>query len=140
MDLPCACTTTRKANRALFRFYEETMEPSGLTVTQFSILRSLSRNSPRPLSELAEELVMERTSLYRTLKPLENQRSISISQSGKGRVKLANLTAKGMQNMELATPYWEQAQNKVVALIGDERWQEMSQLLLNIPVFIKSLK
>ena len=140
MSLPCACTTTRKANRALFRFYEETMEHSGLTVTQFSILRSLSRNSPRPLSELADELVMERTSLYRTLKPLENQGSISIFLSGKGRVKLANLTTKGIQNMEAATPYWEQAQNKVIAVIGDQRWQEMSQFLLNIPDFIKSIK
>lgn len=140
MNLPCACTTTRKANRALFRYYEETMAPSGVTVTQFAILRSLGRISPRPLSALAEELVMERTSLYRTLDPLITLGWVQISKAPKGRAKLAALTAKGKAQMEHATPFWESAQNQVVAKIGQDRWEAVSQFLLDIPATIDSLR
>lgn len=133
MKSPCACTTVRKANRALFRFYEDALAPCAVTITQLAILRVLERNGPTPLSRLADELVMERTSLYRTIKPLERLGGIEISGSDFGRAKIASITARGGQLAAEATPHWDRAQETVIGLIGNDRWQELSETLLAIP-------
>ena len=133
MTYPCACTTVRKASRSLFRFYEEAMVPSGLTITHFAILRTLDRNGPTPLSRLADELVMERTSLYRTIRPLADAGGVKIGPGTAGRAKIAELTKAGLRMMEAATPYWDNAQRIVIDQIGKDRWQDLSTALLEIP-------
>ena len=138
MSLPCACTTVRKANRALFRFYEHAMAGSGVSITQFAILRALSRNGETPLSDLADELVMERTSLYRTIAPLEENGAVRIKPAPKGRTKIADLTKKGRALMNSATPNWEDAQMQVVNALGKDNWKILSQRLLTIPHILES--
>lgn len=133
MKQPCACTTVRKANRALFRFYEDAMEGSGLSITQFAIARALNRNGPTPLIDLAEELVMERTSLYRTIAPMEASGAVQIKPARTGRAKIARLTAKGVKIMTNAEPNWNKAQSFVVNSIGEADWNLLSQSLLQIP-------
>jgi len=111
---------------------------TGLTITQFAILRALGRNGPTPLTALAAELVMERTSLYRTLAPLERSGHITIESARTGRAKFADLTAAGAKSMEDAAPNWEAAQSVVVNAIGAERWADLSQLLLDIPQILET--
>ena len=133
----CVCTTTRKANRALFRYYEKAMNGTGLTIVQFSILRALDRNGPTTLSSLAEELVMERTSLYRTIKALAEREAVSIEGTGEGREKRASITQNGQILMTGAAPAWEQAQNTIITKIGPDMWQALSAKLLEIPEILK---
>lgn len=133
MNLKCTCTTTRKANRAIFRFYEDVMSESPVTVTQFAILRSLERNGEMQLSELAREQVMERTSLYRTLSPLEDMKAVKIKAATKGKAKIATLTSKGRKLLSQSEPYWREAQDSVVELIGREKWEALQTDLLAIP-------
>ncbi|MEO1243213.1 MAG: MarR family winged helix-turn-helix transcriptional regulator [Pseudomonadota bacterium] len=138
MTSPCACTTVRKANRALFRYYEEAMEGSGLTITQFAIVRALNRNGPTALTPLAQELVMERTSLYRTLRPLEDAGAVKITEAKQGRVKVATLTQRGVKMMRAAEPKWEQAQSFVVGAIGEKNWKALAASLLEIPEILET--
>ncbi len=42
----CACGRLRRASRALTQLYDDLMAPAGLRVTQFSLLRTLSREGP----------------------------------------------------------------------------------------------
>ena len=112
------------------------MSGSDISITQFSIVRALSRNGPTPLSALADELIMERTSLYRTIAPLEASGAVEIAQAGKGRAKIANLTAAGEKMMHAATPNWERAQRQIVNAIGEEQWQLLSETLLKIPALV----
>jgi hypothetical protein len=78
IDLPCACTTLRKAARAISRIYDEALAGAGINVTQLAILRAIGRagDDGAPLSRLAENLVMDNTSLYRGLGPLIRSRWI----------------------------------------------------------------
>ena len=133
MKAPCACTTVRKANRALFRFYEEALEGCTVSITQLSILRALERNGPTPLSDLAGELVMERTSLYRTIRPLESLKAVKIVNAKSGRAKIAALTKTGSQFIQEAEPFWNNAQKTVIGLIGSENFQALMQKITAIP-------
>jgi DNA-binding MarR family transcriptional regulator len=136
---PCACTTIRKANRALFRFYEDAMVGTGISITQFSILRSLQRTGPSALSDLANTLVMERTSLYRTIAPLVEDGAVTINTGENKKIKVAALTKDGEQLIAKALPQWSQAQNQIVSAVGADQWSTLSSTLLNIPNLVSDL-
>jgi DNA-binding MarR family transcriptional regulator len=117
----CACTMLRKASRAVAKVYDDALADRGMTTAQFSILRQVSRAGLLPLSRLAEQLVMDRTSLYRALTPIETKGWLTIS-AGPGKAKLATLTEAGHTAMEAAAADWEDVQRRIVGAIGPDRW------------------
>lgn len=109
----------RKASRAVGRIYDEALAGHGMTTAQFAILRNVSRAPGLPLSRLADRLVMDRTSLYRALAPIEKRGWVSVEPGG-GRTKLAMLTPAGRAAMAAAEPDWEAVQRRVEAGMGME--------------------
>ena len=59
-ETPCTCTTLRRATRAVTAAYDAALAPSGLRITQFSILRKLARLGPLPVKRLAAEAALAR--------------------------------------------------------------------------------
>lgn len=135
---PCVCTTVRKASRALMRHYEAALGDCDLSVTQFALLRAIERQGAVALTDLARVMVMERTSLYRSLEPLVQQGLVQVAAASAGRSKVANLTASGRKQIETALPHWESAQKQVEALIGEQHWARISTLLLEIPELLET--
>ena len=90
------------------------------------MLRGIQRDGSIPLSRLAEYLVMDRTSLYRTLTPLEKSGLIKIV-NGDGRAKIASLTAAGRRATAQARERWEVAQRRLVETFGVERWTALHE-------------
>jgi DNA-binding MarR family transcriptional regulator len=127
--LPCACTTLRKASRAVSRLYDERLAGSGMTITQFAMLRHISREDGIALSHLADLLVMERTSLYRTIAPLERHGWVAIATAGSGRVKHASLTDAGRDALAGATGAWEATQSEVLQAIGVDSFRALEAQL-----------
>src|SRR5881409_4027807 len=74
----CNCLALRQAARHVTQFYDQRLAPSGLRTTQFSILAKLKRLGPMTINALARELVMDRTTLGRTMLPLERDGLIAI--------------------------------------------------------------
>ena len=105
------------------------MAPTGLTITQFSVLRSLVLEPSQPLSRLAEAKVMDRTSLYRLIAPLEAQGLMSIT-PGRGRHgRIAEITPAGRDAVRRATPVWEAAQSEFFQRFDVELWSKLEALL-----------
>ena len=136
----CIITTVRKANRSLFRFYQDALSDASITIVQLAILRALERNNPRSFPDLSDDLVMERTSLYRTIKPLVSMGALEVIESKTGRTKYARLTRHGQDLIEKTMPYWEQAQNTILNKIGNDRWKEISDLLVDLPNVISNVR
>jgi len=128
----CAFTTVRKANRVLFRRYQEALAPTGISIVQLSILRALERHGPLPLVRLADDLAMERTSLYRTIAPLVEACMVDLSKAESGRTKIAELTAEGQKTIKRVMPYWAKAQEHILREVGDGDWQAMYKMLSTI--------
>src|SRR5215470_15000956 len=76
---PCACTTVRRASRILARAFDVALEPAGLNVTQLAVLRAIQRHPGEPLTRVAEDLCMDRTSLYRAVAPMQRDGWLTIS-------------------------------------------------------------
>lgn len=126
---PCLCGRLRRASRTLTRLYDDALEPSGLTVTQFSILRTLSRLERPALSELAEETSHEKSGLWRTLQPMI--RHGWVATEADGRAQRLILTDQGMMALVRAMPMWREAQGRVDRVLGP-RGRALIDLLADV--------
>lgn len=116
----CSCTNMRRAARAVTRFYDEMLTPSGLKTTQYSLLSHLQRLGPLSMNALSAAIRLERTTLVRNLKPLESMGLVAVA-AGKGpKAGSVRLTEDGGKTLALAAPYWRQAQEHLQTLLTKE--------------------
>src|SRR3989441_9141201 len=121
---PCVCNTLRMVTRVVTQLYDDCLRPSGLRVTQFSILAAIARRGEASLKQLEDELAIDQTTLTRSLGLLECDGVIERASHPDGRVKAMRLTAKGRLALEVARPMWAQAQGKVVRALGAKAWAD----------------
>lgn len=121
----CTCFSLRKAARVVTQLFDKMMIPSGLLVTQFTILGVVAGMKESTMNQLAQYLVMDRTTLTRNLKPLEREGLIQINPGLDKRTRLISLTQKGARALENALPFWEQAQASIMLQLGQERWETL---------------
>ena len=136
----CACGRLRRAARALTQLYDDAMEPAGVRVTQFSLLRTLAASGTLRISELANRLLLDRTALSRNLDPLVEQGYVDIRRGNDARTREAALTKKGIAAVKAATPYWAHAQKEVVARLGRERLDALIAVLGELESLHPSLR
>ena len=118
----CTFANLRKATRAVTQFYEAALGPLELTATQFTLLATLERRGALRLTDLAEALVMDRTTLTRNLKPLTERGLIAVGADTDRRVRRLAVSKAGAALLEDAMPLWRQAQSRLVEGLGDGRW------------------
>jgi DNA-binding MarR family transcriptional regulator len=118
----CACANIRRVDRTVTQFYEEMLAPSGLHITQFTLLVTIAESAPITVNHLAEIMGMDRTTLTRALGPLTKQSFVSITEGEDRRTRLVTLTQVGEEALEVAFPLWEKAQSQVVQGLGQERF------------------
>jgi DNA-binding MarR family transcriptional regulator len=121
----CACGRLRRATRALTQLYDDLMAPSGLRVTQFSLLRTLARERRSRLSALAQALLLDRTALSRTLDPLVERGLVAIDAGRDARTREVSLTRAGEKAIRAAEPHWKRAQDKVTARLGARKLEAL---------------
>ena|ERR1700676_4395741 len=118
----CNCLALRQAARHVTQFYDQCLAPAGLRTTQLSILAKLQRLGPLTINALARQLVMDRTTLGRTMLPLERDGLISIEDGSLDRrSKELRLTKEGAERLRVARRLWSQAQMQFEAAFGGER-------------------
>jgi DNA-binding MarR family transcriptional regulator len=121
----CACANLRKASRAVTQLYDESLQPTGLRATQYTLLVALSLTGSTSITYLAQQLVMDRTTLTRNLALLEHQGLVAIAKGDDQRTRLVTLTNQGREAVVKALPLWEQAQTRIVSGLGRQRWNTL---------------
>ena len=122
MRATCACNHLRRAARAVTQRYERDLAPSGLKATQLPILVALAGGGAIPLTPLAEALGLERTTLTRNLRVLEERGLVMIvADPADARLRLATLTDAGADVLSDALARWRQTQDAVTEAFGAPR-------------------
>jgi DNA-binding MarR family transcriptional regulator len=122
----CMCYNLRKTSRAITQFYDKMLEPSGLLVTQFSLLVGISISESPTITKLANEMIVDRTTLTRNLGILQRQNLVEIIEPGNDkRIKNIIITNKGKEVLSKALPYWEKAQLKIIERFGKVNSKDM---------------
>ena len=118
--LACTCFAARRAARVITQQYERELKPTGLRVSQFTVLSVLAIAGPLALSQLAEQLGMERTTLTRNLRPLLARGWVTESAVEDGRVRLLAVTKQGTAAAHAALPRWREAQRAIARRLGGD--------------------
>src|ERR1700756_1619108 len=119
-------------SRAVTQLYDDILRPSGLRVTQFSILGAIARLGAASLRQLEHTLAIDQTTLTRSLNLLERDRVIERAPHPDGRIKAMRLTAKGRRALEVARPLWAQAQDKILRELGTKAWADAQRRLTHL--------
>lgn len=121
-DLPALCPAfnIRAASRIITQLFDEILKPSGLQITQFAVLVGIHILDSPSISKLARGLIMDRTTLTRGLKPLENEGLIKITSGDDKRTHFVKLTPKGKSALQKTLPYWEKARTVVSEEFGQK--------------------
>ena len=118
---PCLCAAVRKAGRVLTKRYDRHLKPSGLKVTQYSMLVNISRNPDITVTELADLLLMDQTTITRNLRVLKKSGFILVEpEASDKRTKRIQLTDFGAARMDEARPLWRKAQREMEQFLGTE--------------------
>jgi DNA-binding MarR family transcriptional regulator len=114
------------------QLYDDALRPSGLRVTQFSILATIARLGEANLSVLEDALAVDQTTLTRSLNLLERERVIERVPHPDGRIKAMRLTSKGRRALATARPLWADAQDKVLRELGTKAWAHAQRRLAHL--------
>jgi len=123
----CACFNFRKATRAVTHHFDEALQACGLRSTQLVILLAAHVAGSASVARLAEDLVVDRSTLTRNLKPLEKARLLTITPGKDRRMRMVTLTDKGRSTLIEAIPLWKKAQSSFVSQMGEERWARLRE-------------
>jgi DNA-binding MarR family transcriptional regulator len=133
----CTCFKLRRLTRRVTAVYDRTLSAAGIRVTQYSLLAHLRGLRGVPMSQLAEKLDMDRTTLTRNLKPLVEAGWVGVQPSAEdARIRLVHITPAGEAQWQRARTYWRQAQHEVNATIGPANLASLHQVLDSyVPLF-----
>jgi DNA-binding MarR family transcriptional regulator len=122
----CACEGLRRAARAVSKVYTRALAGVGLTATQLAILVATRLHGSLPLSRLAQGLHLDRTSLYRAVRPLERNGLLGLGAGRTQRERVATVTVRGERVLQEALPIWESTQRRFVDALGPRAWTALS--------------
>lgn len=129
---PCFCVNLRKAASVATEHYNSCLAPCAITVSQYSLLRNLQFMGPSTITELADQVELERSTLARTLKPLFESGYIEDLSEPGSRNKKLQVTASGEELLRRATPLWKKAQANMEQALGDKNLQAFMKKLQNL--------
>ena len=125
----CASFNFRKTARAVTRLYDVALQESGIRSTQFAILVAIAKKHPISMGALGELLVIDSTTLTRSLRLLQKAGLVTISNRAAKRQRFLSLTNRGENTLARAVPLWRKAQERFEATIGTEHWVELRKEL-----------
>ncbi|MCX7174454.1 MAG: MarR family winged helix-turn-helix transcriptional regulator [Proteobacteria bacterium] len=125
----CTFLRLRKLTRRITQRYEVHLQPSGLRITQFSLLATLAGADGMSISDLAAQLAMDRTTLTRNLRPLISASHVELGAGKDARSRSVHLTPAGRRVFTATMPRWREAQREMQELLGSEALQHLHVIL-----------
>ena len=133
---PCNCLNIRRASQALTGVYDDFLAPSNLKIGQFSLLKYIYQLEPVSVSDLALTIRLDRTTLVRNLKPLEQSGFVEDISAQGTRNRQLKLTAQGVEKYKHTEELWEKAQNFLEEYLGRDNIEVFRTLLAKIEALV----
>lgn len=129
MARTCAAYNLRRAARLVTQAYDQALKPTGLKITQVSLLVSFTMVPDSNMAQQAQWLGMDRTTLSRNLRVLERKGLVDLEQGQDRREQKVRVTPAGQKALKQAYPLWLKAQERVVGGMGHEKWAALAKEL-----------
>lgn len=132
----CNCLNMRRASQAITEVYDEFLAPSNLKIGQFSLLKHIDKLGPVSVSDLALIIRLDRTTLVRNLKPLEERGFVTDISTAGTRNRQLKLTDKGIEVYKLAEQLWAKAQSFLEEYLGMDNLDTFTAVLSKIEALV----
>lgn len=129
LKLPCTVYRLRMAARRATRVYDRHLAPAGLGIAQFGMLQAISMRPGATVTQVADALDMDRTTLTRNLNPLVRDKLVELGAGRDKRSRAITITAAGKARLAEALPLWREAQAAVRAALGETEVGQLHTLL-----------
>jgi DNA-binding MarR family transcriptional regulator len=127
----CTCFRLRGAARRVTQIYSRHLAPTGLKISQFSLLGFVCAEGPVAVGRLSELVATDRTTLTRNLIPLLKDGLIERAASGDKRRHELVATPAGRALFKRALPLWSEAEQEVRATLGPRHTSDLHDVLSN---------
>jgi len=128
----CASLNFRRTSRIVTRLYDTLMQESGVRSTQFAILVGIAKLQPVAMGTLAKVLMLDSSTLTRSLGLLQKERMIEISKRSQMRRRFLKLTLSGQKALQRSLPLWRAAHERFLAEVGADYWLKLRDELETI--------
>jgi DNA-binding MarR family transcriptional regulator len=132
IDSPCTWFNVRRASRAVTQFFDHALQSSGLKVSQGNILGHLSVQGDVAIGDLADDLIMDRTTLTRNVQVLAKHGYITVTPGKDRRTRMLSITEKGEVAVQNGLPLWKEANQYFIKGVGHNKWNELVGYLAEI--------
>ena len=124
-DLPetaqCLCLASRRAARAITRAFDRELRAHGLRATQFTLLATLLLKGEQTVSELAEFIVADRTTMARNVALAEGRGLVSTRRhKSDARIRIVTITRQGGKTLSAALASWRTVQARLTEAMGSD--------------------
>lgn len=113
----CYCTNLRRSANAISDIYDTALKSTGLTNAQYYLLITLWRLGSANITHWAEHVGLDRSTMVRNIKPLQNR---GLIEAAPGRGKTFALSVEGKTTLNSAVPLWQKAQKKIESMLEKE--------------------
>lgn len=121
METLCYCTSLRAAARRVTALYDAALEPAGVNVAQFALLRRLAALGPLSIQRLAATIELERSTVARNVRVLQRAGLVNLrTAAADRRTTEIRLSDRGGERLRAAVPLWESAQHRIEEVLGAE--------------------
>jgi DNA-binding MarR family transcriptional regulator len=129
MVVDCTCHRFRQVARLLLRNYDAFLAEFGISIGQFSLLSQIASGEGDSITQIAEAMNMDRTTLTRNLTPLQRMGYIVTTSGSDKRTRTIRLSPAGIKVLKAAMPRWEAAQRQLEKQIGMKQVQQLNRRL-----------
>lgn len=116
------------ATRKVAARYDAALEPVGINVAQYAMLRTIERRQPVSLTDLGRALDLDRSTMGRNIRVVEKLGLVSTGRGDDQRESVVRLTGQGESVLRDAVPLWEDCQRDIEARVGAERLRALTDI------------
>lgn len=136
----CVASNSRRAARAVTKLYDLELAPAGIRSTQFAVLIALAKSQPVSIGDLAETLLIDTTTLTRSLRLMRKEGLLTISERSTMRQRFVTLTREGDRALARSLPRWRKLQTRFIKAFGNEHWKVLHRELARLSAIARRLE
>jgi DNA-binding MarR family transcriptional regulator len=109
----------RAATRRITALYDSALAAAAVNAAQFALLRKLSAAGPVSIQQLAAATELERSTVARNVRVLEQSGLVSLATATEDRrTTVIHMSERGREALKAGAPLWASAQRRVEESLG----------------------
>ena len=125
----CLSVRIRRLGRVITRIYDNALAPHGVRIAQLNLLAALAASGGMRAVDLARLLELEKSTLSRDLKRMENLGWVRSARPSMDGGRLVTLTPAGSRLLLEVREAWEQAQAAAQEEVGRRTFAQLRKVL-----------